>query len=176
MEDSSVTTVTLDIYRRLRTEFTNVGTVVQAYLRRTESDIRALLEEGPTHLRLCKGIYREPESVAFQEREEVRDSYKSLLQILLREGATKVGIATHDEVLVQDAIRQVEELRTPKERYEFQMLLGVTERLRTQLVEAGHPLRVYVPFGVDWFPYSIRRLRENPQIASHVMKGVFTRS
>jgi len=172
MEDSSVTTATLDIYRELRREFQDVGTVVQAYLRRTEADVRQLLEEGPTHLRLCKGIYREPESLAFQERQEVRDSYKRLLAQLIEGGASRIGIATHDEELVEDALEQIERHDLGRDRYEFQMLLGVTERMRDQLVSDGHPLRVYVPFGADWFAYSIRRLRENPQIAGHVLRGM----
>ncbi|MEM7264182.1 MAG: proline dehydrogenase family protein, partial [Planctomycetota bacterium] len=152
-----------------------VGTVIQAYLRRTADDVATMLAEGPTNLRLCKGIYRESEEVAFQDREEVRTSFKELLTQLFEGGATRVGIATHDDLLVEDALEQIERLDVPKERYEFQMLLGVTERIRDRLVAAGHPLRVYVPFGQDWFPYSIRRLRENPQIAGHVIKGLFTR-
>ncbi len=174
MEDTSVTSATLDVYRKLRTEFDNVGTVVQAYLRRTEADVATLLDEGVTNLRLCKGIYREPEELAFQDREEVRDSFKRLLGQLFEGGAQRVGIATHDEPLVTDALEQIKKHNVDPDRYEFQMLLGVTERMRNRLVADGHPLRVYVPFGADWFPYSIRRLRENPQIASHVIRGMFS--
>lgn len=176
MEDSSVTTQTLDVYRRFRREFPgSVGTVVQAYLKRTEADVRALLEEAPTHLRLCKGIYQEPPDIAFQDKERVRESFRSLLSILFDGGIERVGIATHDEALVDNALEQIRERNVPRERYEFQMLLGVTERLRDRIVADGHPLRVYVPFGQDWFPYSIRRLRENPEIVSHVIKGFFIR-
>lgn len=176
MEDSSVTTQTLDVYRRLRREFPgSVGTVVQAYLERTEADVRALLAEAPTHLRLCKGIYQEPPGIAFQDKERVRESFRSLLSIMFDGGIQRVGIATHDEALVDDALEQIRERNVSRERYEFQMLLGVTERLRDRVVAEGHPLRVYVPFGQDWFPYSIRRLRENPEIVSHVLKGFFVR-
>jgi len=176
MEDSSVTDVTLDIYRELRRDNREVGTVVQAYLRRTEDDVRALIEAGPTNLRLCKGIYREPEELAYQDREDVRDSYKRLLTLMLESDTVwRVGIATHDAPLVEHARKEIERLSVPPERYEFQMLLGVTERIRDALVATDHPMRIYVPFGVDWFPYSVRRLRENPQIASHVIKGLFYR-
>lgn len=172
MEDSSVTTETLDIYRELRAELP-LGTVIQSYMRRSEEDVATLMNEGPTHLRLCKGIYVEPEAVAFQDREEVRDSYRQLLRQMLEGGIVKVGIATHDPPLIEDACRVVQELSVPKERYEFQMLLGVAEKTRDQLVADGHPLRVYVPFGESWHAYSMRRLRENPQIAGHVMRNLF---
>ena len=175
MEDSSVTAITLDIYRELRKQHTAVGTVVQSYLRRTEADVQSLLAEGPTNLRVCKGIYREPADLAFQEREEVRDSYRQLLEMLFAGGAGRVGIATHDPILVDAAKKILVRDAIPKERYEFQMLLGVAERLRDELVSEGHPLRVYVPFGEEWFAYSARRLRENPEIAGHVIRNLFRR-
>lgn len=174
MEDSSVTTATLDLYRELRTTLP-LGTVVQSCLRRTEQDVAELLEQGPTHLRLCKGIYIEPEEIAFRDRGEVQESYKRLLRQMLEDGIEKVGIATHDPVLVDSSRAIIAELQVPRERYEFQMLLGVAERMRAELVKEGHPLRVYVPFGDAWYPYSVRRLRENPQIAGHVLKNLFKR-
>ncbi|MEM7166180.1 MAG: proline dehydrogenase family protein [Planctomycetota bacterium] len=175
MEDSSVTTATLDLYRQLRGELP-LGTVVQSCLRRTADDVQALLDTGATHLRLCKGIYLEPEEIAFQDRTEVQESYNALLRQMLEGGIEKVGIATHDPVLVDASRAIIAELQVPKERYEFQMLLGVAERMRSELVQEGHPLRVYVPFGDAWYPYSVRRLRENPQIAGHVLKNLFRRS
>ena len=174
MEDSSVTDETLGIYRDVRKRASNVGTVVQAYLRRTEEDVRVMLAEGKTHLRLCKGIYVEPEGLAFQGFEEVRESFRNLLRQMLEGGIERVGIATHDPPLVEAALDVIRELDVPRERYQFQMLLGVAERLRGELVKAGHPLLVYVPYGEMWYPYCIRRLRENPKIAGHVVKQLLT--
>jgi len=173
MEDSSCTDATLAVARTLRSEGLPVGVVLQAYLRRTGDDARALAAEGMP-VRLCKGIYREPPEVAFQERGEVRASYSRNLRVLLN-GSGRVAIATHDEVLVDDARAALHEWSVPRERYEYQMLLGVRERLRDQLLGEGHPLRVYVPFGRAWYGYSVRRLRENPAIAGHVFRAMFGR-
>ena len=172
MEDSSVTQKTLNIYRQLRKETERVGTVVQAYLRSTEEDVRALMEEGETYLRLCKGIYVEPEEIAYKGFTEVQDAFLRNLEQMFRGGIRKVGIATHDQRLVEGSIDLIQRLEIPREQYEFQMLLGVTESLRSELVSKGHPLRVYVPFGEEWYAYSSRRLRENPQIAGHVMRNM----
>ncbi|OUU25734.1 MAG: hypothetical protein CBC13_01635 [Planctomycetia bacterium TMED53] len=172
MEDSSVTEKTLDIYRRLRKDTDKVGAVVQAYLRSTESDVQKLLDEGDTFLRLCKGIYVEPEEIAFNDFTEIQDAFLRNLELMLRGGIKKVGIATHDTRLVEGSLDLLQRLEIPKERYEFQMLLGVTEKLRSELVENGHPLRVYVPFGEEWYAYSSRRLRENPKIAGHVIRNM----
>lgn len=173
MEDSSVTQVTLDIYRELRKSYKAVGTVVQAYLHRTPEDVEKLLAEDQTHLRLCKGIYVEPPEVAIQDRQGIRDAYLGILRQLIRGGALRIGIATHDRPLIDGALEIIREHDLSKERYEFQMLLGVTERIRSELVSAGHPLRVYVPFGEEWYAYSTRRLRENPKIAGHVVRNLF---
>jgi proline dehydrogenase len=173
MEDSSVTGITLDLYRKLRSQSGRIGAVVQSYLRSTESSVAELLSGGVTNLRLCKGIYVEPEEIAFKEFEEVQDSFRATLRLLLENGAQRVGIATHDPKLVLSSLDLLKELEIPKERYEFQMLLGVAEKMRGDLVAAGHPLRVYVPFGEEWYAYSTRRLRENPQIAGHVVKNLF---
>ncbi len=175
MEDSSVTTATLDIYRSLRKEFDNVGVVIQSTLRRSEQDIAELLDGGTTNIRLCKGIYVEPDDIAFTNPDEVRLSYCKLLEQLFVGGATRVGIATHDPKLVQFAEQLIERRKIDKERYEFQMLLGVARTMRTRLVDHGHPLRVYVPFGHRWYDYSMRRLRENPQIAAHLVRNLFSR-
>ena len=176
MEDSSVTTMTLDIYRRLRQRFDNVGTVVQSCLRRTRDDVSAMLDEGIAHLRLCKGIYIEPAEIAYTEPDDIRNAYKALLEQMFAGGATKVGIATHDPLLVEHAEKTIRSMNIDKSRYEFQMLLGVAGTMRKRLVAAGHPLRVYVPFGERWHAYSMRRLRENPEIAMHIIKNLFTRS
>lgn len=176
MEDSSVTSVTLDVYRNLREQFKNVGIVLQACLRRSEADVAELLSGGPTNVRVCKGIYIEPPSIAFQDPDDVRISFQKIIQQLLDGGATRVGIATHDPILVEHARETIRNQNIDKDRYEFQMLLGVAEHLRKELVEEGHPLRVYVPFGELWFKYSIRRLAENPNIAGHIVRNLFHRS
>lgn len=175
MEDSSVTSVTLDIYRNLREQFDNVGVVIQACLRRSEVDVAELLRGGPTNIRICKGIYIEPPDIAFQDPDDVRSSYQKILQQLLDGGATRVGIATHDPILIEHAKDTIRNQNIDKDRYEFQMLLGVAENLRQELVEEGHPLRVYVPFGQLWFKYSVRRLAENPNIAGHIVRNLFHR-
>ncbi|MDH3612382.1 MAG: proline dehydrogenase family protein [Gammaproteobacteria bacterium] len=175
MEDSSVTSVTLDIYQNLRNQFDNVGIVIQSCLRRSEQDIAELLRGGPTDVRLCKGIYIEPEEIAFCEPDEIRDSFSELLEQLFEGGARRVGIATHDPILVARAEESLSELDVGKEHYEFQMLLGVAGTLRRKLVKRGHALRVYVPFGELWYDYSIRRLRENPHIAGHIVRNLLSR-
>ena len=171
MEDSPVTDMTLNLVRRLRGEGLPVGAVLQAYLHRTEDDAKALAREG-IPVRLCKGIYKEPEEIAFQDREAIRDSYRRSLRALL-EGQGGVAIATHDDVLVEDAKKMVEELKPERDRYEYQMLLGVREWLRDELIETNEKVRIYVPYGEAWYGYSKRRLRENPQIAGHVFKAMF---
>lgn len=173
MEDSSVTSITLDIYRELRGEFDNVGAVIQSCLKRSEQDVAGLLESGPTNIRLCKGIYIEPEELSWRGADDIRDSFKRLLVQLFEGRAIQVGIATHDDTLVEHALETIERLEVPKERYEFQMLLGVAEPLRRDLVASGHAVRVYVPFGERWFDYSMRRLRENPHLMNHIVRNLF---
>jgi proline dehydrogenase len=164
MEDSPTTDATLRVYRELIQRYSKgTGVVLQARLRRTLADATALAKPG-TNIRLCKGIYLEPRAVAYEERDIIRTAFVHALGILL-EGGTHVGIATHDEWLVCEALAMIQRLRLGKDRYEFQMLLGVDPGLRRILIEAGHRLRVYVPFGSHWYPYSVRRLRENPTIA-----------
>ena len=176
MEDSSVTTVTLDIYREMRSEFDNVGIVIQSCLRRSEADIAELMDEGATDVRLCKGIYIEPEEIAFVDPDENRRSFMRLLEQLFEGGAGKVAIATHDPALTEHAEALIAKMAIDRDRYEFQMLLGVAGTLRRELVHRGHPLRVYVPFGDRWYAYSMRRLRENPNIAGHVVGNLLSRS
>jgi proline dehydrogenase len=172
MEDSSVTTKTFEIYKEMRSEFANVGVALQSCLRRSEKDVEELLAGGRAHVRLCKGIYIEPEDIAYRDADEIRESFKGLLEQLFEGGAERVGIATHDPLLVTHAEETIRKMGVTTDRYEFQMLLGVAGRLRKSLVEKGHPLRVYVPFGQLWFDYSLRRLRENPHIAGHIIKNL----
>ena len=167
MEDSSTTDETLRLYRELREAgFENVGVVLQAYLRRTLDDVRALADLRP-NVRLCKGIYVEPPEIAFQEFDEVRESFVASLEALLA-GGSYVGIATHDEWLIEEGKRLVAEQELGRDEYEFQMLLGVRERLGDALVADGHRLRIYVPYGEQWYAYSLRRLQENPKIAGYI--------
>jgi len=172
MEDSSCTTSTIEMFRRLRQKHTNVGVAIQAYLRRTAEDISALEELKP-NIRLCKGVYVESPTVAFREMSLINKNYLSILERLLRAGCY-VGIATHDENIVKEAERMIRELKVPSTSYEFQMLLGVTESLRNRIRNDGHPLRVYIPFGSEWYAYSVRRLRENPRIAGYVLKAMLS--
>jgi proline dehydrogenase len=170
MEDSLHTGVTLEMVLDLHGGHENIGAVIQAYMRRSIEDVQRLTEAGVS-VRLCKGIYDEPRRIAYKDFDTVRENYRLLLEELLK-GGSYVGIATHDEFLVWHALRLIHQLDVPKHRYEFQMLLGVDEELRGILVGAGHKLRVYVPFGEEWYEYSSRRLKENPRIAGYVAKDV----
>lgn len=175
MEDVTCTDATLALYRDLHARTERVGPVLQAYLRRSLKDARALLADPPLNVRLCKGIYNESPTVAFKDRDVIRRSYANLLDVFLRGGAY-VGIATHDEVLVYEALQRIDALGLTPDRYEFQMLLGVLPQLRRTLIADGHRLRVYVPYGPHWHGYSVRRLRENPSIAGHVLKSFVRRN
>lgn len=172
MENSPYTTKTLDLYRKLRKDgFTNVGIVIQAYMRRSEDDIRSLLELKPS-IRLCKGIYNEDKTIAFKDAEEIRSNFKKLLELMIEKGLYS-AIATHDEPLINHARNLIEEKKIERSDYEFQMLLGVRNKRRNELLQEGHPLRVYIPFGKDWYGYSTRRLKENPNMAGHIFKAIF---
>jgi proline dehydrogenase len=171
MENSPYTDDTIKAYKKLREDgFDNVGTVFQAYMKRTEADIKSLIDYKP-NLRLCKGIYVEDASIAYKDKEEIRDNYKMLLELMLDNGMYS-GIATHDEPLIQFGEEQVKKRNLKKDQYEFQMLLGVREERRGKLLKAGYPLRVYVPFGEDWYGYATRRVKENPQMAGHIVKSI----
>jgi proline dehydrogenase len=173
MEDSSVTDATFHLLSCLkRNGLHNVGVVVQAYLKRTRSDVITLNSVG-TNYRLCKGIYIEPESIAYKDKQKIRDNYLELLKLMLKNG-NYVGIATHDDYLVDGAYKLIKELGIPKDRFEFQMLYGVKENLRDKINEDGYKIRIYVPFGKHWYNYSIRRLKENPQLAWYITKSVLT--
>jgi len=166
MEESTHTTQTLEIYRELRGRgFDNVGVVLQSRLRRTLRDIRSLADLRP-NVRLCKGIYLEPPLVAYQGYQEVRDNFVAALDLLLG-GGSYVGIATHDEWLLERGLERVADMG--REEYEFQMLLGVRELRGDKLVKEGHRLRIYTPYGRQWREYSMRRLQENPKIAGYIL-------
>lgn len=179
MEDSPCTDMEIELYRKLKAEFPkNVGLVVQAYLKRTLNDLENLMDihskEIPLNYRLCKGIYVEPAAIAYKKYEEINQHYLEDLDFMMRNGVYP-GIATHDKPLIDGAYRLIEKHNVPKNMYEFQMLYGVTPELRKSIVAKGHTMRVYVPFGKQWFGYSTRRLKENPKMASHIIKALFFR-
>lgn len=173
MEDSTCTQDTLDIYYALREKYDKVGTVIQSYLRRSLADC-AGLAAAKANLRLCKGIYNEPREPAYKDKAVVNANYGLLLDVLLG-GGCYVGIATHDEKMVWEGLRAVHEFGLKRDQYEFQMLLGVDAKLRDIIVAAGHKLRIYVPFGTAWYPYSTRRLKENPRLAGQIFRNIFVK-
>ncbi|RXQ96768.1 proline dehydrogenase [Ancylomarina salipaludis] len=178
MEDSPCVDKEIDMFRRLKKEFPkNVGLVVQAYLKRTLSDLENMMDmQNGTGLnyRLCKGIYVEPAEIAYKKYEEINENYIKDLDFMLKNDIYP-GIATHDKNLIQPAFDLIEKYNVSKDKYEFQMLYGVTPELRQSIVEKGHNMRVYVPFGKDWFGYSTRRLKENPKMAMLIIKALFSR-
>ncbi|MBK9291614.1 MAG: proline dehydrogenase family protein [Bacteroidetes bacterium] len=179
MEDSQCVDLEIELFRRLKAEFpNNVGLVVQAYLKRTLSDLHNMLDlhtpETPLNFRLCKGIYVEPEHIAYKKYHEINEHFLEDLEFMFSHGIYP-GIATHDKPLVEGAYRLIEKYKVPREKYEFQMLYGVTPQLRNSIVEAGHRMRIYVPFGEQWFAYSTRRLKENPRMAWDIIKALFVR-
>ena len=170
MEDSPYTATTLELVLEMHERHGNTGAVIQAYMRRSLKDVMHLAEAGVS-VRLCKGIYDEPRELAYKDFDTVRQNYVLLLEELFK-GGVYVGVATHDEYLVWHALRLIHQMGLSRNRYEFQMLLGVDEELRRILVNVGHKVRVYVPFGKDWYEYSTRRLKENSKIARYVAKNV----
>lgn len=177
MEDSSCIDMEINLFRRLKKEFPkNVGLVLQAYMKRTPDDINNMLDlqngESSLNYRLCKGIYVEPAEIAYKKYKEINDHYLESLELMLK-NKIYPGIATHDKNLIGPTLDLLKKYEVPKDRYEFQMLYGVTPELRRSLVEKGHNMRVYVPYGKDWFGYSTRRLKENPKMANHIIKALF---
>lgn len=171
MEDSSVTQATLDLFVRVRQTHANVGIVLQAYLRRTQADVaRAIAEKWS--VRLCKGIYIEPRAISLGDADLIRRNYAYLADRMI-EAAIPLGIATHDEAMVVEALHALERHHADRRNYEFQMLLGVAPALRRMLLSGRHPLRVYVPYGKAWKAYSLRRLKENPAIAGYVLAALW---
>ncbi len=177
MEDSPCTDLEIDLYRKLKEEFPgNVGLVVQAYLKRTHRDIQSLIdlnsEDSPVNLRVCKGIYIEPAEIAFKKSDEVNAHFLDDIELMFKEKMYP-AIATHDAFLVEGSYKLIEKYKVPKDKYEFQMLYGVTPALRRSIIGRGHRMRVYVPFGMQWFGYSTRRLKENPLMAGVVIRALF---
>lgn len=177
MEDSPCTDMEIELFRKLKGEFPrNVGLVLQSYLRRTHRDIENMMDlhnfTNPLNFRLCKGIYVEPESISYKKHEEINSHYLDDLEFMLK-NKMYAAIATHDKPLIEGAYRLIEKYNVPGNMYEFQMLYGVTPKLREKIVADGHKMRIYVPFGKQWFGYSTRRLKENPKMASHIIKAIF---
>jgi len=179
MEDSACTSIEIVLFRRLKVDFPySVGLVIQAYMRRTLDDVKSLMDlhlpDAPLNFRLCKGIYIEEERIAYKGYQEIRDRYMEDLRFMLQSGIYAC-IATHDKYLIDKAYELIEELNIPKDKYEFQMLYGVAPKLRKSIVDRGHKIRVYVPYGKQWFGYSTRRLKENPNMVWHIIKAMFVR-
>lgn len=177
MEDSTCTDIELDLFEQLYREFpSHVSLVLQAYLHRTITDLERLSKinktDNPINIRICKGIYIEPASIAYQQKKEINENYKKCLNFMA-DSNFYCSIATHDKYLVNTAVEIIKDKNLPKNRYEFQMLYGVRPELRKMLVESGHPMRVYVPYGTHWFGYSTRRLKENPRMITHILKALF---
>ena len=174
MEDSTCTDDTLEICLKMHQQYERLGTVIQACLKRSEADVRMLAEQG-INLRICKGIYDESADIAYKKRQEVQEHYMRLIELMMDQNCY-VGIATHDPILIDHAYSAIKQRNLTPDRYEFQMLLGVAETRREKIVAADHHLRVYVPFGEQWYAYSIRRLKENPQMAGYILKNLFIRN
>jgi proline dehydrogenase len=173
MEDSNATQVTLDIFKRLRSEFglNDVGIVLQSYLRRTYSDAEDLLKL-PARIRICKGAYNEPPEVAFPDKRDVDNNYVKVLQLLLSSGVYH-GVATHDPKMIAATIDFIGREGIGKEKFEFQMLYGIRRDLQRQLARNGYNMRIYVPYGKHWYPYFMRRLAERPANIWFVLKNLF---
>lgn len=170
MEGSGYTQATLDIFNELYARYKNVGIVIQAYLYRSEADIRALNKLG-ARVRLCKGAYNEPASVAFPAKADTDNNYIKLMQMLLSEG-NYPGIATHDERMIEATRSYAAKQGIAPDRFEFQMLYGIRRDLQEQLVREGYRMRVYVPYGEEWYPYMVRRMAERPANLLFVLKGL----
>ncbi|MBI3194493.1 MAG: proline dehydrogenase family protein [Ignavibacteriae bacterium] len=175
MEDSSCTDDTIWVYREIRKQFDNSGIVLQAYLHRTETDAVSMMSDALMNFRLCKGIYVEPAEIAFKQKQEINNNFMRVVEVMLKQKAY-VGIATHDGDLVHESYKLIEKMKLQKHEYEFQMLLGVRPELRAKILRDGHRIRIYVPFGRQWYQYSTRRFKENPLVAWNVFKALFTKN
>jgi len=177
MEDSPCTDLEIELFRKLKEEFPeNVGLVLQSYLKRTHQDIKDLKdlnnENNPLNFRLCKGIYVEPASIAYKKYEDINKHFIDDIELMFQEKMYP-AIATHDKPVIDGAYELIKKYKVPKEKYEFQMLYGVTPALRKSILDNGHRMRVYVPFGKQWFGYCTRRVKENPQMANVILKALF---
>lgn len=179
MENSPCTNLEIELFRKLKAEFPkNVGLVFQAYLKRTLDDIKNLQDlntgDNPINFRICKGIYVEPAEIAYKGYDNVNKHFLEDIEFMI---ANKIypGIATHDKPVVEGAYKLIEKYNVPKDSYEFQMLYGVTPELRKSIMDKGHKMRVYVPYGEQWFAYTSRRLKENPKMAWLIIKAIFVR-
>lgn len=175
MEDSTCTADTIKIFKDLRKEYSNCGMVMQAYLRKGEDYLKDTIEflRGSS-VRLCKGIYNEPPEIAFKGKWEIRNNYLKLLEYLFKENIY-VGIATHDINLIKGAKELIKKYNKTNNDFEFQMLLGVKVDLRDKLVAEGYKVRIYVPYGTHWYKYSIRRMKENPELPIAIIKNIFAK-
>lgn len=171
MEGSTYTQKTIDAFHTLRRRYDNVGIVLQAYLRRTEDDVKQAIARGD-RVRLCKGAYKEPPEIAWTKMDDIRANYRKCVRLLLDKG-NYPAVATHDESLVQDVTGYARDQKIGSERYEFQMLYGLRPGRWDELVAAGHRVRIYVPYGTHWFPYFYRRLRERKENVFFVLKSLF---
>jgi proline dehydrogenase len=174
MEGSAYTQHTLDFVRELHGMPENrgcVGAVIQSYMRRSEEDVAKLIAEG-VRIRLCKGAYQEPAEIAFQDKADVDANYVKLMKVLLKSGIYH-GLATHDEKMIDAAKEFATRERIAPDSFEFQMLYGIRRDLQRRLVREGWRMRVYVPFGTEWYPYLMRRLAERPANALFIAKNIF---
>ncbi len=171
MEDSSYTDKTLDVVRRVYAEMDNVGTVLQACLYRSENDAKALIQEG-IRIRLCKGAYLEPDTVAFRKKSDTDASFARIMKLLLDSGLYH-AIATHDEAMIAATREYAESRGIPRERFEFQMLYGIRRDLQQQLARDGYNVRIYIPYGSRWYPYLMRRLAERPANVLFIARNIF---
>jgi proline dehydrogenase len=179
MEDSNCTSLEIELFRKLKKEYPNhVGLVVQAYLKRTLDDLKGLMDlhtpKAPLNFRLCKGIYVESPAIAYKKYLEINHHFLEDLEFMFQNGIYP-GIATHDKPLIEGALKLINQYHVPRDKYEFQMLYGVTPERRAAIVAQGCTMRVYVPFGREWFGYSTRRLKENPKMAGQIIKAIFIR-
>lgn len=175
MEGSPYTERTLDIYRTLHAEYANVGLAIQAYLYRSQKDVEQLAAAG-ANIRLCKGAYKEPASIAFPKKADVDENYRKLLEVYFRESGAKgayVAVATHDEKLIQWTKEYTRAHNIASHQYEFQMLYGIRRDLQQQLAAQAYTVRVYVPYGSHWYPYLMRRLAERPANILFIVKNLF---
>ena len=174
MENSPYTSETINLYKKAFEDYSNIGIVLQAYMHRSKDDLDKLANEK-FNVRICKGIYIESEDIAYRDYQKIRDNYIVLVQQALIKGAY-VGIASHDEYLIDKLYLWIKENQIPTTQYEFQILHGVPmEKKLQQLIKEGNKVRVYVPYGDNWYDYSIRRLKENPKMAGYIIKNIFSK-